>query len=242
MLIPLGTDRHRRRSAVVTYTLVAVCVVVFPITHAMPRQETLPYAVWRNGFEWWQLFTSAFLHGGWLHLIFNMLVLAALGPNVEDKLGHLRFILVYALGAAAAGGAHVAFSMNPAIGASGAIAAITGAYLVLFPKTRIICFAFWITVVGRIHVPAWWFIGLNIAIDLLAGGFGGNTGIAHAAHLGGYGFGIIAMMAALGVGWLSREPNDLATILRQRRRRAAIQQAVREQREGVQRRLDPERR
>jgi membrane associated rhomboid family serine protease len=221
---------------VVTYTVIALCIAVFVPTSVMPVIDPgllsrLP--VWRHGFEWWQLATSAFLHGGWLHLGFNMLVLAALGPNVEDKLGHLRYIALYTLGAAASGMAHVLSSPNPAIGASGAIAAVTGAYLVLFPATRIICFAFWITVVGKIQVPAWWFIGLNIAIDLLANGFGGGTGIAHAAHLGGYALGIAVVFLLLQLRLLAREPNDLFTILRQKRRRAAIQAAVRDHHDRV---------
>lgn len=236
MLIPIGTTRARRRSPLVSYSVIALCAAAFVTTSVLPVLgpgvlSRLP--VWRHEFAWWQLATSAFLHGGWLHLIFNMIVLAALGPNVEDKLGHFRYLALYALGAAASGLAHVAASPNPAIGASGAIAAVTGAYLVLFPATRIICFAFWFTVIGRIQVPAWWFIGLNIAIDLLANGFGGETGIAHTAHLGGYALGIAAAFLLLQFRLLTREPNDLFTILRQKRRRAAIQAAVRDHQDRV---------
>ncbi|MEM8758153.1 MAG: rhomboid family intramembrane serine protease [Planctomycetota bacterium] len=236
MLIPLGTSRARRRTPWVTYALMTLCVAVhfgFVSSGTLGGQGFLNLAVARAEFEWWQLFSSAFLHGGLLHLAFNMIVLAALGPNVEDKLGHFGFILLYAAGAAASGGAHLAFSQNPAVGASGAIAAVTGAFLVLFPASRINCFMFFITFIGRVAVPAWWFIGLNIAIDLLAGSFGGNTGIAHAAHLGGYGFGIASMMLLLQTGVLKREPGDLFTILRQRKRRADIQAAVRDQQDRV---------
>ncbi|MGP1272240.1 MAG: rhomboid family intramembrane serine protease [Phycisphaerales bacterium] len=235
MLIPLGTDRSRRRTAFVTYGVIAACVMVHLVLGVLNEWDraAVALAVRRDGFEWWQLFSSAFLHGGWLHLLFNMLVLAALGPNVEDKFGHTGFVVLYAIGAAASGTAHIAFSANPAVGASGAIAAVTGSYLVLFPGTRIICFAFWITVVGRVAVPAWWFIGLSVAVDLLAGGLGGNTGIAHFAHLGGYALGIGGTMLLLQIGALRREPADLFTILRQRRRRAAIQAAVRGQQDRV---------
>ncbi|MEO1582993.1 MAG: rhomboid family intramembrane serine protease [Planctomycetota bacterium] len=215
------------------YSIIGLCVIAFLTQSSADRSAWAGLMVVRSGFEWYQLFSSTLLHGGWLHLIFNMIVLLALGPNVEDKLGHARFLGLYLLGAAAAGFAHILFSQAPAIGASGAIAAVTGAYLVLFPTSRIICFAIWITVVGRIAIPAWWFVGINIAIDLLAGGLGGGTGIAHAAHLGGYALGIGGIMLMLQFRLLAREPQDLFTYFRQKRRKAAIQDAIRQQQARV---------
>ena len=244
MLIPLGTTRHRRRSPAVTYTAVAASCAAFLLQNAISIDTWWPYALAGNGFNWYQLFTSTLLHGGWLHLIFNMIVLLALGPNVEDKLGHFKFLLLYLAGAAAAGGAHLAFDDSVAIGASGAIAAVAGAYLVLFPTSRIVCFTIWIGYIGRLPVPAWWFIGIKIAIDILAGGFGGNAGIAHAAHLGGYALGISAMMLGLQLNFIAREPQDLFTYFRQKRRKAAIQEAIREQQNRIERTVgkdtDPE--
>ena len=225
----------------VTYGVITACVLSFLAMRFLSQSDAslvFNLAVKRDGFVWWQLFSSTLLHGGWLHLIFNMIVLAALGPNVEDKFGHLGFVALYTAGAAASGLAHTAASVAPAVGASGAIAAVTGSYLVLFPSTRIICFAFWITVVGRIAVPAWWFIGFSVAVDLLAGGLGGNTGIAHFAHLGGYALGILGTLVLLKTGILAREPTDLFTILRQKKRRSDIQSAVREQQERVRRQME----
>ncbi len=238
MLIPLGTTRSRRRSPALTYAITATCVAAFIVQNATGQStvglpDWWPYALHGNGFRWYQLFTSTLLHGGLLHLGFNLLVLLALGPNVEDKLGHFKFLLLYLAGAAAAGGAHLTFSSNPAIGASGAIAAVAGAYLVLFPGSRIICFTIWIGYIGRLPVPAWWFIGIKIAIDILAGGFGGNTGIAHAAHLGGYALGIVGVLLGLQLRLIEREPRDLFTILRQKQRKAAIQEAIREQQQRI---------
>ncbi len=235
MLIPLGTTRTRARSPVVTYAVIAACIAAYVVQGAVPTAEWIPYAVIRDGFAWYQLFTSTLLHGGLLHLGFNLLVLLALGPNVEDKLGRIKYLLLYLLGSAAAGGAHIAFTQSPAIGASGAIAAVAGAYLVLFPSSRIICFTIWIGFIGRMPIPAWWFIGIKIAIDILAGGFGGNTGIAHAAHLGGYALGIGLMLLGLQVKLIAREPMDLFTIMRQKKRKAAIQEAIREQQQRIER-------
>lgn len=233
MLIPLGTTRSRTRSPAVTYSLIVGCIAAFMVQNAVSVDEWRGYAIRGNGFEWYQLFTSTLLHGGLLHLGFNMLVLLALGPNVEDKLGHIKYLLVYLLGAVSAGLAHMLFSSAGAIGASGAIAAVAGAYLVLFPSSRIICFTIWIGFIGRMPIPAWWFIGIKIAIDILAGGFGGNTGIAHAAHLGGYALGIVAMLLGLQFRLIEREPQDLFTYFRQKRRKAAIQEAIREQQSRV---------
>ncbi|MEL6498476.1 MAG: rhomboid family intramembrane serine protease [Planctomycetota bacterium] len=233
MLIPLGTTRTRRRSPAVTYAVIGACIAAYVVQGSLAVGDWIPYAVRREGFAWYQLFGSTLLHGGLLHLGFNMLVLLALGPNVEDKLGHIKYLALYVLGAAAAGGAHVAFSQSPAIGASGAIAAVAGAYLALFPTSRIICFTIWIGFIGRMPIPAWWFIGIKIAIDILAGGLGGGTGIAHAAHLGGYALGIGGALLGLQVKLIAREPQDLFTIIRQKQRKAAIQEAIREQQQRI---------
>lgn len=246
MLIPLTTDRPRRKAPVLIHALVLFNALVFMWMLSVRSGSPADYirlldafAVARDGFEWHQLLTSAFLHGGWMHLIFNMIVLMALGPNVEDKIGHIGFALLYIVGAAASAAAHILVSDNPAIGASGAIAAITGAYLVLFPKTRIICF--FVFTLSRIAVPAWWFIGISIAIDLLANGLGSGSGIAHAAHLGGYFFGIAVTLALLWAKAIEREPYDLFTVLRQKKRRADFAQASKAHGEMVQRRVGADR-
>lgn len=246
MLIPLTTDRPRRKAPVLIHALVLANALAFVWTLSIRSGNPLDYlrlieayAVSRDGFEWHQLLSSAFLHGGWTHLIFNMIVLMALGPNVEDKLGHIGFALLYVVGAAASAGAHVWMSDNPAIGASGAIAAVTGAYLVLFPRTRIICF--FVFTLNRIAVPAWWFIGISIAIDLLANGLGSRSGIAHAAHLGGYFFGIGSTLVLLWANVLKREPYDLFTVLRQKKRRADFAQAARVHQDMVKRKVGVER-
>lgn len=233
MLFPLGTDRPLRRPPLVTPTLIALNIAAFLAQMALLRADPDRYRellgglwVFGHDFRWWTLLTSAFLHSTsaiW-HILGNMLFLWVFGPNIEDRFGRVGFLVFYLLGAAASGGVHVLFSDNPAIGASGAIAACTGAYLVMFPRTTVRCFALLI-VVGVVRVPAWWFIGFAIAWDLLLQGSGAATRVAHAAHLGGYAFGIAVSLVLLGLRIVPREPYDLFTLGRQAYRRRQLKEA-----------------
>eukprot|EP00913_Durusdinium_trenchii_P006077 g5689.t1 len=176
-------------------------------------------------FQWWGLVTSLLLHSpdSLLHLIGNMLFLWVFGPSVEDRFGRFGFLGLYLLGGIASGGLHAAFDANPAIGASGAIAGVEGAFLVLFPRTRIKCF--WIFTISVVLVPAWWFIGLAMAWDLLSHAFRTSDNIARLAHLGGYGFGFGLSMLLLWAKVFPRETYDLFTIFKQAQRRRAFRAA-----------------
>lgn len=214
----------------VTYVLVAVNIAIFLAQVAMEAASPDEYAelldklmVSRHGFAWWQLITASFLHLGWMHIAGNSLFLWVFGPNIEDRLGKIGYLAFYILGGAAAMGMHLAASKNPAAGASGSIAALTGAYLIMFPKTNIKVFVLW-GMVGVTWVSAWWFIGLSIIWDL-AGQASGATGVAHAAHLGGDVFGAIVAYALLGLKLVPREPYDLFTSSRQAYRRQQFKAA-----------------
>ncbi len=142
------------------------------------------------------LFTSMFLHGGWLHLGGNMLYLWIFGNNVEDRLGRLRFLLFYLLGGLAASALELAFapdSVVPTLGASGAIAAVLGSYLVMFPRARVITLIFFIIPVS---LPAVIVLGGWFVLQLFhgVGGLGTqvNGGVAYWAHVGGFVFGMLA--------------------------------------------------
>lgn len=225
MLIPLGTDRPLRRPTLVAPALVAATVAVYFLQVLIERTDP-------GRWEWiasflvlnpaelrpWAFITYAFLHGGLMHLLGNMVFLWVFGPNVEDRLGRIGFLVFYLLGAAGAGGLHALFDQHPVVGASGAIAAVTGAYLVLFPHTAIRTLVFFFFI-GVFAIPAWWFIGAQIAMNvwLQASGRGGNVAVL--AHLGGYAFGAGTAMILLATHVLSREPYDLFTISRQAARR-----------------------
>ena len=147
------------------------------------------------------IFESMFLHGGWLHIGGNMLFLWIFGNNIEDRLGTVRFVLFYLVGGVAAAALQIAFSPDstiPNVGASGAIAAVLGAYIVLYPRARITTAVifFFITL---IELPAMVVLGIWFVLQLFdgVGGLGAdvNGGVAYFAHVGGFVFG--AAVAAL---------------------------------------------
>ncbi|MEX2219912.1 MAG: rhomboid family intramembrane serine protease [Phycisphaerales bacterium] len=227
MLIPLGTDRTHRRPTVVNHALVALNIAAFVAALLLERSDPeLHRRVFETlmlnpeDFKAWAVVSYAFLHGGLAHILGNMVFLWVFGPNVEDRFGRIGYLLFYLIGAGVAGGAHALFyPHHPVIGASGAVAAVTGAYLVLFPHTRIkvlLMFFF----IGIYEIPAWWLIGGQIAWNLFAEGLGGGrSGIAYLAHLGGYAWGITLSMILLASGALAREPYDLFSLSRQAARR-----------------------
>ncbi len=151
---------------------------------------------------WFPFVSSAFLHGSLGHFVFNMIFLWVFGDNVEDRFGHLRYALFYLAGAVFAGAAHLAAhptSVVPTIGASGAIAAVMGAYFVLYPRawiTSIILPFFWI----RISVPALLYLAIWFALQIYRGsaaleGDASARGVAWWAHVGGFAFGALAILA-----------------------------------------------
>src|SRR6185295_16297365 len=145
MLIPLGTDRSLRRPTLVNHVLVGLNVAAFIAKLVLEKVQPDTYAslqaqLWLDPrhFHWWALLSSAFLHANFMHVAGNMIFLWVFGPNVEDRFGRVGYPVFYLLGAVVSGGLQVTFYKdNPVLGASGAIAAVTGAYLVLFPHTRI---------------------------------------------------------------------------------------------------------
>jgi membrane associated rhomboid family serine protease len=147
---------------------------------------------------WITMFTSMFMHGGFLHIIGNMLFLWIFGNNVEDSMGRLRFLLFYLLGGLAALWGQVAISPSstvPTIGASGAIAAVLGGYLLLYPRARVLTLVFIIFFVTVIELPAvfmlvlWFLEQIYFGAANLSAPTGGGGGVAYWAHIGGFVFG-----------------------------------------------------
>jgi membrane associated rhomboid family serine protease len=162
-----------------------------------------------GGLTWGALLTSVFLHGSWVHLIGNMWFLWIFGNNVEDAMGHLRFAVFYTLTGVIAALGHVAVdptSTLPLVGASGAISAIMGAYLVLYPRARVATLFVFIIVFKIIRLPAFVMLGMWFAYQLLASlltpvGVGG--GVAFTAHIAGF-------LAGLGLIFVFRNPKLVA--------------------------------
>jgi len=174
----------------------------------------------------WQFVSYSFLHGGWLHIIGNMYFLYLFGNNVNDKLGSVGYLCFYLAGAVFSGIGHTLLNNNPALGASGAVAAVTGAYLVLFPKTLItIVYLFFF--IGTMELPAFYFIGLKlILIDNVI--VRTTPYVAYDAHLSGYAFGISASLLLLATRLIAHEQTDLWFMLRQWNRRRVYRGSVSE--------------
>ena len=148
--------------------------------------------------EWVTIFSSMFLHGGWFHIISNMWVLLIFGDNVESRMGSIRYLIFYLLSGTAAvllQSYVLPTSTEPMIGASGAIAGVLGAYLILFPRSRIASLVPILFIFTIIEIPAFLFLLFWFASQIYSGLFaiqgGGSSGIAWWAHIGGFIFGVV---------------------------------------------------
>ena len=201
-MLPIGDDNSDRRTApLITYALIALNVLFFFAELIggdafIGKWAFVPSRFLANpGGDWLTLFTSMFMHAGWLHLGGNMLYLWIFGDNVENRFGHIKFTVFYLLCGIAATFAQLAFSTGsnvPNLGASGAIAGVLGAYIVMFPKGRISVLQ------GSqvIPVPALIVIGLWIVLQFFSS-IGSITdtaqtgGVAYMAHVGGFLAGVV---------------------------------------------------
>lgn len=211
MFLPLHDRNPIRhiRFPYVNYSLMAVTIACFALqsilTPAAFDQATINFGmipiVVRDLYpqpvpwlpDWGTLFTYAFLHGDWLHLLSNMLFLWIFGDNIEDALGHLRYFLFYMACAVLAALAHLAFNFgdnSPLVGASGAVAAVMGAYILLYPHARVFVLAR-IVIPIPLPVPAFWMLGFWIATQAFYALLGSDEPVAWWAHLGGFLAGIV---------------------------------------------------
>jgi membrane associated rhomboid family serine protease len=201
-MFPIGDDDSARRTMpVVTYALIALNIIVFFIELNGGDAFIKQWAFVPSRFisspasEVSTIFTAMFMHGGWLHLFGNMLYLWIFGDNVEDEFGHLKFLAFYLLCGIAATFAQFHFSMQssvPNVGASGAIAGVLGAYIVMFPAARVN------VLVARqvVALPAVAVLGFWIVLQLFSGvGSIAQTadtgGVAYMAHIGGFAAGLL---------------------------------------------------
>jgi membrane associated rhomboid family serine protease len=211
VLIPLRDHNPRQRAPVVTVSLIIVNVLVFlyvwfqltgpELADLVKRAGAIPYEIVNlvdlpprdllplPGSIW----TSMFLHGGWLHLIGNMWFLWIFGDNVEEALGRGRYLLFYFL-VGTVGALAQCFTMPqspaPMIGASGAIAGVLGGYVLLYPRAKIVTLLLWFLV----DVPAWIFLGIWFVSQFY---LGEGSGVAWMAHVGGFlaGIGLVRLLA-----------------------------------------------
>jgi membrane associated rhomboid family serine protease len=206
-VIPLKDDNPGERTPIVTIALVAANALAFAwqlfgvgLERSVMTGGAIPYEILTfQDVDWraivpppFTILTSMFLHGGIGHVATNMLTLWIFGNNVEDALGRGRYLAFYVVaGVAAALAQTVASAVSgdalvPMVGASGAIAGVLGAYLVLFPHARVLTLVFIVIFVQLVHVPAGFFIVVWFLLQVASIAFGGAPGVAVMAHVGGF--------------------------------------------------------
>jgi len=205
VMFPIRDHNPSGRMPYVTYALIAANVLIFLSYWPMMQDNR---AILQFYFEYALIpalvgegqglsgfITYMFLHGGWMHLIGNMLFLFIFGDNMEDEMGHVSFGLFYLAAGLGAGIIHYVSAPGspvPTVGASGAVAGVMGGYLLLFPKARVDIFIFFIVFFKILPIPAWIMLGLWFAMQVF-GGFGSPAeegGVAYWAHVGGFVIGL----------------------------------------------------
>ncbi|MGH7179122.1 MAG: rhomboid family intramembrane serine protease, partial [Tepidisphaeraceae bacterium] len=221
MILPLRTDVPLRRTPWVNWLLIVVNIVTFIFSVRRP-ELALTWALDGRDPHLLNYFTYGFLHANVPHLVGNMLFLYIFGNNVNDKMGQLGYLGFYLGGGVFAGAAHVFAESAPVVGASGSVSAVTGAFLVLFPRANITIVYIFIFF-GATEIASMWFILLFFALDVFkqfTPVLGGPETVAHLAHIGGTIYGAGACLLML---WLRLMPRDqfdvLALIARWNRRR-----------------------
>jgi membrane associated rhomboid family serine protease len=211
-MIPIGDDPRRRTFPIITVGLILVNIAVFLYEISLPSRQlnlfvqavgTVPTEILTGrdlpplapGPIYITLFTAIFVHGGWLHLGSNMLYLWVFGDNVEDAFGHMRYLAFYVVAGVAAGLTHVVVNANsdiPSVGASGAIAGVLGAYLLMFPQANVRTLIFLGPFITFPRISAIFVIGFWFVTQLFSGlaSLGATTeqtsGVAVWAHIGGF--------------------------------------------------------
>ncbi|MGQ9651748.1 MAG: rhomboid family intramembrane serine protease [Phycisphaerae bacterium] len=185
--------------------------------HAIDGRQTLGdrLALVGNNIQLYQFFTYQFMHANWMHIGGNMLFLWIFGNAVNGKMGHAPYVLFYLAGgiAAAIGHAYVNPDFGAMVGASGAIAAVTTAYLALFPRSYVTVLYWWF-IIGTFELPSMVLIVFKMILwdNVLAKSFAGESNVAFDAHLAGYGFGFVATSVLLAIKALPRDQFDIVAL------------------------------
>ena len=193
-MFPIRDHNPSGRTPYVTYLLMAVNIGVFLSYVGLfgeDRALNIFFFEWAlipgrvtSGQDYSGLFTSMFLHGGWLHLAGNMLFLYIFGDNIEDEMGHIGYLIFYLACGVLSAGAHVIsapYSPVPTVGASGAIAGVMGGYLLLYPKAKVDILIIFIVFFRIFPIPAWIMLGLWLGMQLI-GGIGADPTIGGVAY------------------------------------------------------------
>ena len=205
-MFPIRDHNPSGRTPYVTLALIVINVAVFLLYWlTLPNERAigeffyhwgLVPAFVTEGHDWHGILTSMFLHGGWMHLFGNMLFLYIFGDNLEDEMGHLPFLLFYLVSGLAAAALQIfadPWSNIPMVGASGAIAGVMGAYLLLYPRAKVDVLFFFIVFFRVFPIPAWIMLGVWLGLQVFGGVMANpdESGVAHWAHTGGFFAGLV---------------------------------------------------
>src|SRR5467141_2819174 len=241
-MFPYKDENPTERPAVITVSIIIANVLAFllvqgagaqgPLARSVCDLGLIPAEILRNarpgsGVElapglvcmvdavpkYWTVITSMFMHGGWFHLIGNMLFLWVFGNNIEDAMGHAKFVIFYLLCGVAAAATQTFVSPHsvvPMIGASGAISGVLGAYLLLYPRVRVHTLIILPIYITTVALPAWVMLGYWILLQVLGGlpQLAGlqSGGVAFFAHIGGFAAGMLLIRAFAREEYLLRRP------------------------------------
>ncbi len=239
LLIPLRTDTPIRRTPLANYALLAMNGLIFLLTYDLTaarqpgvdpiRHSFAGLELMLNGADprVYQLVTYQFLHDGWQHLLGNMLFLWVFGNSVNAKMGQAAYVLFYLSCGVLAGAGYLLVNDAVLLGASGSIAGVTTAFLVLFPRSRI-SFFYWFFFIGYFELPSMILIVGKIIVydNIIAPAIGGAAGIAYSAHIAGYAAGLAISILLLAVRALPRDPFDLLALWKRAYQRRAFASAV----------------
>ncbi|MFQ5940308.1 MAG: rhomboid family intramembrane serine protease [Nitrososphaerales archaeon] len=222
-MFPLYDENPRTTRPYVNYALIAVNFIVFIweviVTGFFTNEEAMVRIFVEYGFVparflesgplgiggYSSILSSIFMHGGIMHLLGNMLFLWIFGDNIEDRFGHGKYLLIYLFWGFVASMAHLAWAMSvggnqlliPAVGASGAISGVLGAYLLMFPRAKVVTLIFFFFIT-TMRIPAFAYLMMWIVFQIFSASFGGGGGVAYLAHIGGFAIGL-----AFGGGYKS---------------------------------------
>ena len=235
--IPIGTDRTQRRFPWMNLALIAANVVIYVMSHPLTGNHgpASPanlgrgwegYMLWPTAPHLYQFITYQFLHENLSHILFNMLFLYVFGNNLNEKLGHVGYLAFYLAGGILAGCGQMLTSESPTLGASGAISAVAGLFLVLLPRTHIRMFIWLFVYVDVWEIPSFYFILFSAGKDLLEPLLWGGNGTAYSAHLSGTAAGFLIGILLLTTRLVQRDHYDLLAVFHRWRRRKQYEAVV----------------
>jgi membrane associated rhomboid family serine protease len=244
MLIPLRTDCPLRSFPWTNWSLIAINIIIYMLTSISSDQTSHGPLAFYHGQAvrdllalnpqdpvLWKYFTYQFLHESWLHVLGNMLFLYIFGNNINDRMGNLGYLAFYLAGGVMAGIGFAAFDQSPVIGASGSVAAVTGAYLILLPRSNI-TLLFFFFYVGPIEISSLWFVCFMFLQDVIGEvrpqllGSMESESVAHMAHITGTVFGAVLCLILLGFRLLPRDQFDMLTMVARWNRRRQYRSMV----------------